>query len=69
MNIDPKNTVSELITNHPSSIEVFIKRRMLCMGCPTESFHTLEDIAKIYNIPLKKLLEEIWMIVKFNQKL
>ncbi|MBN2060853.1 MAG: DUF1858 domain-containing protein [Deltaproteobacteria bacterium] len=59
MSLDSKITVSELITNHPSVMDVFIKRKMLCVGCPAESFHTLEDIARIYGIALRQLIKEL----------
>lgn len=59
MNLDSKMTVSELMRVHPSTIDVFIKRKMLCVGCPTESFHTLEDVASIYDIALEHLLREL----------
>jgi len=56
-------TVSELITAHPSAMDVFIKRKMLCVGCPTESFHTLEDVAHINGIALEALMKELrWAI-------
>ena len=59
MNLDSKMTVSELMRVHPSAMDVFIKRKMLCVGCPTESFHTLEDVACIYGIALEQLLREL----------
>jgi hybrid cluster-associated redox disulfide protein len=59
MKLDSKMTVSELMTYHPSAIDVFIKRKMLCVGCPTETFHTLEDVARINGIALKNLLEDL----------
>ncbi|MGM0664887.1 MAG: DUF1858 domain-containing protein [Thermodesulfobacteriota bacterium] len=69
MNINPKMTVSELITNHPSAMGFFIGRKMLCVGCPTNTFHTLEDVARIYNIVLKQLLEELQIVIKSHRKL
>lgn len=59
MNLDSKMTVSELLRVHPSAMDVFIKRKMLCLGCPAASFHTLEDVARIYGIALKPLLKEL----------
>jgi hypothetical protein len=29
------------------------------VGCPTETFHTLEDVARINGIALKNLLEDL----------
>lgn len=57
--IDSKMTVSELLSLHPPAIAVFIKRKMCCVGCPTETFHTVEDIARINSINLKCFLKEI----------
>ena len=59
MILDPKMTVSDLLVVHPSAMDVFIKRKMLCVGCPSESFNTLEDVAHIYGIALTQLLKEL----------
>jgi hybrid cluster-associated redox disulfide protein len=59
MNLDSKMTVSELIKAHQSAMDVFIKRKMLCVGCPAETFHTLEDVARIYCIALEALMKEL----------
>ncbi|ABK18613.1 DUF1858 domain-containing protein [Syntrophobacter fumaroxidans] len=59
MKLDSKMTVGELVTRHPSVMEVFIKRRMPCVGCPTERFHTIEDIARINGIVLEHLLKDL----------
>jgi len=53
MNLDLKMTTGELLTGHLSVMDVFIKRKMLCVGCPTETFHTLEDVDSIYGIELE----------------
>jgi len=52
-------TVGELVARHPSVMEVFIKRRMPCVGFPTERFHTIEDVARINGIVLEHLLKEL----------
>jgi len=59
MKLDSKMTVGELVTRHPSVMEVFIKRRMPCVGCPTERFHTIEDVARINGIALEHLLKDL----------
>lgn len=55
MIIDSKMTASVM--------DVFIKRKMLCAGCPAESFHTLEDVAHIYDIALTQLLKELQGVI------
>jgi len=59
MQLDSKMTVSELMTDYPTAIAVFIKRNMLCVGCPTETFHTIEDVARIHGITLEHLLKDL----------
>ena len=59
MILDSKMTVSDLMRVHPLAMDVFIKRKMLCVGCPTEAFHTLEDVARINGIALDQLLEDL----------
>lgn len=63
MNLDRKMTVSELITAKPSVMDVFIKRKMLCIGCPAETFHTLEDIALNNGIALKTLMNDLCLAI------
>jgi len=67
MKIDSKMTVSELMMRHPSAIGVFIKRKMPCIGCPTEAFHTIEDAARMNGILLKPLLKDLRDIIGINQ--
>jgi len=68
MILDSKMTVSDLMRVHPSSMDVFIKRKMLCVGCPTESFHTLEDVAHLYGIALEQLLRELQGVIDVQDK-
>lgn len=59
MKLDSKMTVSELLKIHPSAMDVFIKRKMLCVGCPTEAFHTLEEVAGMYALAIEQFLREL----------
>jgi hybrid cluster-associated redox disulfide protein len=68
MILDSKMTVSELMRVHPSAMDVFIKRKMLCVGCPTESFHTLEDVAHLYGIAMEQLLRELRGVIDVQDK-
>ncbi len=57
--LNPKMSVQELLDRYPRAISVFIKRRMLCVGCPTGAFHTVEDVARIHGYRLESLLSLI----------
>lgn len=59
MKVHAKMTVGELTTDFPSALDILIKRRLLCVGCPAQEFHTIEDVARIYGIGLESLLAEL----------
>ncbi|MFP3928298.1 MAG: DUF1858 domain-containing protein [Desulfobacteraceae bacterium] len=69
MTLDPRMTVGELMARHPSTIGVFIKRRMLCIGCPAESFHTIEDAALIHGILLKDFMNDLMEAINSENQL
>lgn len=49
-------TIKELLERHPTAINVFIERKMLCVGCPVQEYHTLEEAARIYGVTLSVLM-------------
>jgi len=59
MKLNSQMSVRELLTQHPSATAVLIKRKVLCVGCPAETFHTIEDIACIHGILLEHLLRDL----------
>jgi len=52
-------TVAELLDTHPGAMGAFIERRMLCVGCPAEAYHTLEEVALIYGCGIDDLRDAI----------
>ena len=46
--IDSKTTIQDLLEQYPRVTSMFIERRMLCVGCPAQAFHTLEEVARIH---------------------
>jgi len=57
--IDPEMTIKELLKHHPGATTAFIKRGMLCVGCPTQAYHTLEDVARIHGSTIDDLCAAI----------
>lgn len=57
--LDPKMTVGELLDRHPGAMGAFIERKMLCVGCPAEAYHTLEEAARIYECGTEDLQDAI----------
>lgn len=52
-------TVKEILHHYPGAVSLFVKRKMLCPGCPTEAFHTLADVARIHGYEPDNLMETI----------
>ena len=38
---------------------VFLRRRMACPGCALAPFETLEEVARVYRVPLETFLREL----------
>lgn len=68
MRLDPEITVGELMTIHPPAIVIFMKRKLACIGCPANTFHTLKDVSRIYGIPLEQLQREILEAICSQEK-
>jgi hybrid cluster-associated redox disulfide protein len=68
MKIDSKITVSELMRNYPSTVGVFIKRKIPCVGCPADGFHTIEEAALMNGISLENLLKDLRDIIEAEKK-
>ncbi|MBN2243499.1 MAG: DUF1858 domain-containing protein [Acidobacteria bacterium] len=64
MKLDLNMTVGELMVQHPSVMDVFIKKKMLCIGCPAQDCHTLEDVAEIYGHTRESFLETLSAAIK-----
>ena len=52
-------TVKELIDRYPMLVKLFMDLGLLCIGCPAEAFHTVENIAKEYGFDLNTFVHEI----------
>ena len=57
MELDSSITVGELMAQHPSTTSVFMSRRLMCVGCPAQAYHTLRDVARIYGYELDDFVE------------
>jgi hybrid cluster-associated redox disulfide protein len=56
-------TVKELLDHYPKLLQAFLDFGLLCVGCPTEAFHTVEDVAKEYGYDPNKLIEHFEGII------
>lgn len=52
-------TVKELLDRHPKLLLTFLDLSLLCVGCPTEAFHTLSDVAREYHLDRDAFLRRL----------
>lgn len=57
--IDPRMTVDKIMRRWPGTIRVFIRNRMLCIGCPIGVFHTVADACAAHGLDEDSLSREL----------
>jgi len=56
---DPDLPLAELMTRWPQTIPVFMRHRMLCVGCLISPFHTIGDACIEYELNEDAFLAEL----------
>jgi hybrid cluster-associated redox disulfide protein len=57
--IGADTNVDELVSRYPSTVLVFIKHRMVCVGCEVARFESVAEACEIYRKPLEPLLIDL----------
>ncbi len=52
-------TAAEVMQRWPTTIPVFIRHCLACVGCPFAPFETLAEIPAIYGLPLDDFMREL----------
>ncbi|MGA9410313.1 MAG: DUF1858 domain-containing protein [Roseobacter sp.] len=47
---DPDLALEDLMAEWPQTISVFLRHRMLCVGCMVSPFHTVTDACREYHL-------------------
>lgn len=55
----PDKPVECLLRHYPRLAEIFVRRRLHCVGCTLAAFHNLADVARIYHVDPVILVREI----------
>ncbi len=56
---DPDLPLADLMTEWPQTIHVFLRHRMLCVGCLISPFHTVTDACAEYHLDEDLFLAEL----------
>jgi hybrid cluster-associated redox disulfide protein len=55
----PYHGVNDIMQRWPETTWLFMHHGMACAGCPVGAFHTVEEAALEYRIPLRVFLSEL----------
>lgn len=56
---DPDLPLADLMTHWPGTIPVFLRHKMLCVGCLVSPFHTIVDACAEYGLDERDFLAEL----------
>ena len=56
---DPDLPLADLMNLWPATIPVFVRHRMLCVGCLVSPFHTVADACAEYDLDETIFLNEL----------
>lgn len=62
--IDPNMTVDEIMRRWPDTIHVMIRHKLLCIGCPFGTFHTVADACAIHEIDGKGFAADLLSVMQ-----
>lgn len=52
-------TMDRIMRETPATIRVVLQRKMLCVGCPIASFHTVSDAAREHDLDEDQLRRDL----------
>lgn len=56
---DPDMTMDAIMRAWPVTISVLIRHRMLCIGCPVATFHTIPEACRAHGIDEGAFVSEL----------
>ncbi|MFO8128177.1 DUF1858 domain-containing protein [Yoonia sp.] len=56
---DPDLPLSEMMTRWPQTVPVFLRHKMLCVGCLIGPFHTIVDACAAYHLDQDAFMAEL----------
>lgn len=61
---DPDLSLNDLMANWPETIAVFMRHKMLCVGCLVNPFHTVLDACREYDLNIEIFYAELRKAVR-----
>jgi hybrid cluster-associated redox disulfide protein len=60
---DPDLTLDTIMSVWPQTVSVFMRHKMLCVGCMANPFHTVIDACVIYHLDERRFRLELHQAV------
>lgn len=57
--ITAETILDDLMTTHKVTIPLFLRRRMMCVGCPVVALHDVGEACREHGVPLEEFLCEV----------
>lgn len=64
----PEMCIDEVMRLWPSTIRVLLKKRMLCVGCPVRTFHTVRECGKVHGLDEAAFMEELLAAIEVDPR-
>jgi hybrid cluster-associated redox disulfide protein len=59
MSIEAHSLADDVMRRWPSTIRVFLDRKLRCVGCPFGRFHTLEEVTQLHRDDLHAFMSAL----------
>jgi len=59
MSVTKDMTIAETVQKYPTTVEVFQRYGMSCLGCPATQFENIEQGATVHGIDVEELVKEL----------
>lgn len=57
--ITAETVLDDLMRTYKETIPIFIRRKMMCIGCPVARIHDVREACREHNIPIAEFLDEV----------
>ncbi|TDT77050.1 hybrid cluster-associated redox disulfide protein [Litoreibacter halocynthiae] len=61
---DPDLPLQDLMSRWPQTIEVFLRHKMLCVGCMIAPFHAVMDACIEYHLDYDTFIDELRAVIE-----
>lgn len=63
------SSIAYLFERHPATVTVFMRHRMVCVGCEIAPFHTVSQVIELYHLDSATLLAELTCAIGESPKM